>query len=114
MASIMSTSIKLGKKLRQQIEGPTVLAGIVGAAVPGLSEKNLLEMTVKYLNCEENDNLSSMTLLLLRALREIHIQGEPTAAQIQTIENATKELRRNQPKFRNAMVWLRSPIKDTT
>jgi hypothetical protein len=105
----MSTFLKPGKKLRELTETPTVLGAAVSTALHGLREKDLLELIVAYSNCAGSADQSSLAELLLRALGEIHIKGEPTEQQIETIQKASQELQKSQPKFRAAITWLCSP-----
>ena len=102
----MSTRPKLGKKLRVMTESPTVLAAAVRTALHGSGEGYLLELIVEYANSKEGSALSELTELLLRALREIHIQGDPTDEQSAAIQRASVELQKCQTKFRAALTWL--------
>jgi len=105
----MSTPLELRKKLRELTERPTVLGAAVSATLHGLREEDLLELIVAYTNCDGTDNTPGLAELLLRALGEIHVQGEPTDQQSKAIQRASEELRKSQPKFRAAMTWLCSP-----
>jgi hypothetical protein len=105
----MSTPLKLGKKLRELTERTTVLGTAVSATLHGLREEDLLELIVAYSNCGRTDNPSGLAELLLRALGEIHVQGEPTDQQSEAIQRASEELQKSQLKFRAAMTWLCSP-----
>lgn len=109
----MSTSPQLGKKLRNLVKRPTVLEAAVGATVRGLSEEDLLAMVVMYSNCNAGDNLSGLAQLVLRALGEIHIDGEATLIQEKAIRKASAELHRSRAEFRAAMTWLCSPKAST-
>lgn len=108
----MSTPPKLGKKLRVITESPTVLAAAVRGALRGSGEAYLLELIVEYANSKERSNLSQLAELLLRALGEIHMQGDPTDEQSATIQRASVELQKFRAQFRAALTWLCSS-KDT-
>jgi hypothetical protein len=103
---IMSTSRRLGKKLRELTERPTILGTAVSATLHGLREEDLLERIVAYSNCDGTDDQPGLAELLLRALGEIHIQGEPTDQQRKAIQRASEELQKSQPRFRAGMTWL--------
>jgi hypothetical protein len=102
----MYTDLKLGKKLRELTERPSILGTAVGAALHGLREEDLLELIVKYTNWNGTANMPGLADLLLRALGEIHIQEEPTDQQSEVIQRASGELQKSQPKFRAGMTWL--------
>ena len=102
----MYTSLKLGEKLRQLSETPTVLGAAVTATLHGVGEEGLLELIVAYTNWDETGNTPGLAELLLRALGEVHIQGEPTDQQSEAIQRASEELQKSQPKFRAGMTWL--------
>jgi hypothetical protein len=105
----MYTPLKLGKKLQQLIETPSVLGAAVTATLHGVGEEGLLELIVAYTNWNGTDNTPGLAELLLRALGEIHIQGEPTDQQNDIIDRASKELQNSHRQFRAAMTWLCSP-----
>jgi len=106
----MSTPLKLEKKLRKLAERPTVLGTAVSATLHGFREADLLELIVAYSNSDGTDIPEGLAELLLRALGEIHIQGdEATDQQNEIIERASRELQRTHRKFRAAMKWLCSP-----
>jgi len=105
----MYTHPKLGKKLRQLTETPTILGTAVSATLHGLREEDLLEQIVAYSNRDGSGNQSGLAELLLRALGEIHIQGEPTDQQSNAIQKASEELQKSQPMSQAAMTWLCSP-----
>lgn len=102
----MYTRLKLGKKLQQLTETPTVLGTAVTAALHGVGEEDLLKLIVAYTNWNGTDNTPGLVELLLRALGEIHIQGEPTDQQNEIIDRASKELQKSHRQFRDAMTWL--------
>src|ERR1700680_3826137 len=102
----MYTSLKLGKKLRKLTETPTVLGAAVNATLRGIGEKGLLELIVAYANWTGTDYMPGQAELLLTALGEIHINGEPTDQQSEIIERALKELQKSHRQFRSAMTWL--------
>lgn len=102
----MYTPLKLGEKLRQLTETPTVLGAAVTAALHGVGEEGLLELIVAYTNWNGMDNMTGVAELLLRALGEIHIQGEPTDQQNEIIDRASEELQKSHRQFRAAMTWL--------
>jgi|SRR5579864_1268104 len=108
----MYTSLRLGKKLRELTETPSILGTAVSTTLHGLSEENLLKLIVAYADWDGRDNMSGLAELLLRVLGEIHIHGEPTDQQNEIIERASKELQKSQRQFRAAMTWLCSS-KDT-
>jgi hypothetical protein len=96
------------KKLPRPSEEPTLLGSAVAAAVHGRTEY-LLQLTIQYFRCDGTSSFSGLAELLLRALGEIYIQGEPTDQQNEMIVRATKELQRSHRHFRAAMTWLCSP-----
>src|SRR6266853_2364980 len=96
------------KKLLRRSEESTLLGNAVAAAVHGRTEY-LLQLTIQYFRCDGTDGISHMAELLLRALGEIHIQGEPTQQQNEMIDLASKELQKSHRQFRAAMTWLCSP-----
>jgi hypothetical protein len=96
------------KKLLRLSEESTLLGNAVAAAVHGRTEY-LLQLTIQYFRCDGTDGISGLAELLLRALGEIHIQGEPTEQQIEMIDLASKELQKGHRQFRAAMTWLCSP-----
>src|ERR1700685_4497797 len=102
----MYTHLKLGKKLRELTERPSILGTAVSATLHGLREEELLELIVTYTNGNGTDNMLGLAELLLRALGEIHVQGEPTDQQSEAIQRASEELRKSQPTFRAGMKWL--------
>jgi hypothetical protein len=102
----MYTPLKLGKKLRQLTETPTILGAAVTATLHGVGEEGLLELIVEYTNWNGTDNTPGLAELLLRALGEIHIQGEPTDQQNEIIDRASKELQKSHRQFRATMTWL--------
>jgi hypothetical protein len=102
----MYTPLKLEKKLRQLTETPTVLGAAVTATLRGVGEEGLLELIVAYTNWTGTDDTPGLVELLLRALGEIHTQGEPTDQQNQIIDRASKELQKSHCQFRAAMTWL--------
>jgi hypothetical protein len=89
-------------------EQPTLLGSSVAAAVHGRTE-DLLQLTIEYFRCDGTKGISDLAELLLRALGEIHIQGEPTDQQSEKIDRASKELQKSHRQFRAAMTWLCSP-----
>jgi hypothetical protein len=121
----MYPPLKLGKKLRELAESPSILGTAVSAMLHGLRQEDLLELMVAYANWDGTDsalivayldgNTPSMARLpelaevLLRALGEIHNQGEPTDQQNEIIGRASKELQKSHRQFRAAMTWLCSP-----
>ena len=96
------------KKLPQPSEESTLLGNAVAAAVHGRTEY-LFELTVQYFGCDGTDDISYLAELLLRALGEIQIQGEPTDQQNDVIDLASKELQKGHRQFRAAMTWLCAP-----
>jgi hypothetical protein len=96
---------KISRKL---VEDPTLLGSGVAAAVRGRTEY-LLQLTVQYFRCDGMDDISCLAELLLRALGEILIKGEPTQHQTEMIDRASKELQKGHRQFRAAMTWLCSP-----
>jgi hypothetical protein len=86
-------------------EEPTLLGNAVAAAVHGRTEF-LLQLTIRYFGCDGTDDFSGLAELLLRALGEIHIQGDPTLEQHEVIDRASKELQESHRQFRAAMAWL--------
>jgi hypothetical protein len=96
------------KKLPRPSEEPTLLGSALAAAVHGRTEY-LLQLTVEYFRCDETGGFSGLAELLLRALGEIYINGEPTDQQNRMIDRASKELQRSHRQFRAAMTWLCSP-----
>jgi hypothetical protein len=105
----MYTSLKLGKKLRKLTETPTVLGAAVTATLRGVGEKGLLELIVAYANWNGKEDTSFLAELLLQALGEIHIHGEPTEKQNEIIDRTSKELQKSHCQFRAAVTWLCSP-----
>ena len=105
----MYTPRKLGKKLREFAERPAVLGPVVGATFHGLREGDLLGLIVAYANCDGTEIPPGLAEELLRALGEIHIQGELTDQQSEAIQRASGELQQSHRKFRAAMKWLCSP-----
>lgn len=105
----MYTPRKLGKKLRGFAERPTVLGPVVGATLHGLREEDLLGLIVAYVNCDGTEIPSDLAEVLLRALGEIHIQGELTVQQDEAIQRASEELKLSHRQFRAALKWLCSP-----
>ncbi len=93
------------KKLPEPSDETTLLGNAVAAAVHGRTEY-LLQLTIQYFRCDGTGGISDLAALLLRALGEIHIQGEPTAQQGQIIDRASKELQKSHHQFRAAMIWL--------
>jgi hypothetical protein len=93
------------KKLPQPSEESTRLGSAVAAAVHGRTEY-LLRLTIQYFRCDGTDGFLGLAELLLRALGEIHVQGEPTDQQNETIDRASKELQKSHRQFRAAMTWL--------
>lgn len=87
---------------------PTLLGNAVAAAVHGRTE-DLLQLTIEYFRCDGTKGISNLAELLLRVLGELHIQGEPTDQQNETIDRASKELQKSHRQFRAAMTWLCSP-----
>lgn len=85
-----------------------MLGNAVAAAVHGRTE-DLLQLTIEYFCCDGTKDISDLAELLLRALGEIHIQGEPTDQQNEIIDRASKELQKNHRQFRAAVTWLCSP-----
>ena len=77
---------------------PTLLGNAVAAAVRGRTE-DLLQLTIEYFRCDGTKGISDLAELLLRALGEIHIQGEPTDQQNEKIDRASKELQRATASF---------------
>ena len=119
----MYTRLKVGKKLPELMESPSILGTAVSATLHGLREEDLLELIVAYTNWDGTDNaqivahlngrnapsvakLPELAELLLRALGEIHIQGEATDQQSVIIDRAAKELEKSHRRFRTAMTWL--------
>jgi hypothetical protein len=102
----MYTPLKLEKRLRRLTEKPTVLGTTVAASLRGFAEEDLLKLIVAYANWDGTHSQFGLAELLLRALGEIHIQGEPTDEQSGVIRTASEELRKSQPKFRAGMTWL--------
>jgi hypothetical protein len=102
----MSTALRLGKKLGDLTERPSILGTAVTAALHGLSEEGLLQLIVAYANWNGTDKTPGLSELLLRGLGEIHIQGEPTDQQSGVIQRASEELQKSQPKFRAGITWL--------
>src|SRR6266550_8013504 len=102
----MYTPLRLGKKLRELTERPSILGTAVSATLHGLREEDLLQLIVAYTNWDETDNPPGLAELLLRALGEIHFHGEPTDQQSEAIQRASEELQKSQPKFRAGMTWL--------
>jgi len=96
------------KKLPQPSQEQTLLGNAVAAAVHGRTEY-LLQLTIRYFGCDSTDDLSGLAELLLRALGEIQIHGEPTDQQAEIIDRASKELQKSHRQFRAAMTWLCSP-----
>src|SRR5712664_2303566 len=96
------------KKLPQPSEEQSLLGNAVAAAVHGRTEY-VLQLTVQYFRCDGTDGISKLAELLLRALGEIHIQGEPTDHQNEIIDRASQELQKSHRQFRAAMTWLCSP-----
>jgi hypothetical protein len=93
------------KKLPKPSEESTLLGSAVAAAVHGRTEY-LLRLTIQYFRCDGTDNIFGLAELLLRALGEIQIQGDPTDWQVEIIDRASKELRKSHRQFRAAMTWL--------
>jgi len=102
----MYTPLRLGKKLRELTERPSILRTAVTATLHGLREEDLLQLIVAYCNRDGTENRSGLAELLLRALGEIQIQGEPTDQQNDIIDRASKELQKSHRQFRAAMTWL--------
>lgn len=102
----MYTSLKLGKKLQKLTETPTVLGAAVSAALRGVGERGLLELIVVYANWNGKEDMAGLAELLLQALGEIQINGEPTDLQNEIIERASKELQKRHRQFRAAVTWL--------
>jgi hypothetical protein len=102
----MYTHPKLGKKVRNLTETPTVLGAAVAATLRGIGENGLLELIVVYANWTGTDDMLGQAELLLSALGEININGEPTDQQNEIIERASRELQESHRKFRSAMTWL--------
>jgi hypothetical protein len=105
----VSTQLRLGKKLGKLVDTPTVLGTAVGAVLHGRRQEDLLELIVAYSNSSRTDDLSGLAEFLLRALGEIHIQGEPTVQQSKAIQKASEELQKDHVKFKAALTWLCSP-----
>jgi hypothetical protein len=102
--------VRRKKKLPKPSQGSTLLGSAVAAAVHGRTEY-LLRLTIQYFRCDGTDDISGLAELLLRALGEIQIQGDPTDQQTEIIDRASKELRKSHRQFRAAMTWLCSPKK---
>src|SRR6267154_4550747 len=96
------------KNFPRPSEEPTLLGSAVAAAVHGRTEY-LLRLTIEYFRCDGTEGFSGLAELLLRALGEIHVKGEPTEQQNEMIELASEELQKGHRKFRAAMTWLCSP-----
>jgi hypothetical protein len=105
----MSTPLRLGKKLRKLLDRPTVLGTAVSTILHGRRQEDLLELIVAYSNSNGAEDLSGLAEILLRALGEIHIQGEPTVQQSEAIQKASEELQKGRAKFRAGLTWLCSP-----
>jgi hypothetical protein len=105
----MYTALKLGKRLREVAESPSALEATVSATLHGLREEALLGLIVAYANSDGTEISSDLAELLLRALGDIHIQGEPTDQQSEAIRRASEELQQSHRKFRAAMKWLCAP-----
>lgn len=99
--------MKRTKHLPKLSNEPTLLGTAVSVAVHGQSGY-LLQLIVQYFNRRTQD-MTVLSELLLRTLGEIHIQGEPTEQQSETIDQAAEELRKSWRPFRAAMTWLCSP-----
>src|ERR1700733_11457698 len=102
----MYTPSKLGKKLWKLTETTTVLGAAVNATLRGIGKNGLLELIVAYANWNGKDDTAGLAELLLQALGEIHINGEPTDQQDKKIQGASKELQKSHRQFRAAMTWL--------
>lgn len=100
--------VRRRRKVPQPREERTILGNAVAAAVHGRTEY-LLHLTVQYFRCDGTDDIPALAELLLRALGEILIQGEPTQQQTEMIDRASKELQKSHRQFRAAMIWLCSP-----
>jgi len=96
------------KKLLRLSEESALLGSAVAAAVHGRTEY-LLQLTIQYFRCDGTDGFSNLAELLLRALGEINIQGEPTDQQNEVIDRASKEMQNSHRQFRAAITWLCSP-----
>lgn len=92
-------------KVPQPSEERTILGNAVAAVVHGRIEY-LQQLTVQYFRCDGTGGFSGLAELLLRALGEIYIQGEPTHQQNAMIEGASKELQKSHRQFRAAITWL--------
>jgi hypothetical protein len=93
------------KHLPRRSEEGTLLGNAVAAAVHGRTE-HLLQITIRYCDWDGTDGFSSLAELLLRALGEIQIQGDPTDQQAKVIDRASKELQKSHRQFRAAVTWL--------
>lgn len=100
--------VRRGRNSLQRSEEPTFLGNAVAAAVHGQTRR-LLQLTIEYFRWDGMKDISSLAELLLRALGEIHIQGEPTDQQNEMISRASNELRKGHRQFRAATTWLCSP-----
>lgn len=99
---------RVRRNLPQRSEEPTLLKSAVAAAVHGRTE-DLLRLTIEYFRCDGTKGISDLAELLLRALGEIHIKGEPTDQQNEIIDRASRELQKSHRQFRTATTWLCSP-----
>ncbi len=84
------------KYLTQPSEEPTLLGNAVAAAVHGRTN-DLLQLTIEYFRCDRTKVFLDLAQLLLEALGEINIQGEPTDQQNEIIDWASKELQKSYP-----------------
>ena len=92
-------------KLPKPSQGSTLLGSALAAAVHGQTEY-LLRLTIQYFRCDGTDDMFGLAELLLRALGEIQIQGDPTDWQVEIIDRASNELQKSHRQFRAAMTWL--------
>jgi hypothetical protein len=89
-----------------KLSGETTLLGNAVAAAVHDQTEDLLRITIEYFRWDGTKGISELAELLLRALGEIHVQGEPTDRQNEMIDRATAELQRSHRQFRAAMTWL--------
>ena len=97
--------VRRKKKLPKPSQGSTLLGSAVAAAVHGQTEY-LLRLTIQYFRCDGTNDMFGLAELLLRALGEIQIQGDPTDWQVEIIDRASNELQKSHRQFRAAMTWL--------
>ena len=97
--------VRRKKKLPKPSQGSTLLGSALAAAVHGQTEY-LLRLTIQYFRCDGTDDMFGLAELLLRALGEIQIQGDPTDWQVEIIDRASNELQKSHRQFRAAMTWL--------